>query len=148
MKVSKAKRDEALDTLRRLCPPGTRVFTVLRHVSRSGMSRDIDVYILQDGDRVWLSRLAAKAAGLTFNERRECIRMGGCGMDMGFALVYTLSHALYPDGFECIGFRRNRHTGEVQRDTYCPSNDHSNGDREYSPHQHRSGGYALRHDWL
>jgi hypothetical protein len=82
-------------------------------------------------------------------------------MDMGFHLVYTLSYALYPQGFGCVGER-------------CPSNDHSNGDRDYTPHGcydengaledrepgpgelrdgcrrhwHRDGGYALTQRWL
>lgn len=136
---------EAADTLRELLPPGTTVYTVLRHVSRSGMSRDIDLYVMQDGEPRWISRLAARAAGLTFNERAEAVRMGGCGMDMGFAAVYALSHALYPDGFECVGETIRESDSFV---VGCPSNDHSNGDRDYSPHHHASGGYALRHRWM
>jgi hypothetical protein len=30
---------------------------------------------------------------------RNGIRVGGCGMDMGFHLVYTLSRALFDDGY-------------------------------------------------
>src|SRR5712692_6873174 len=65
----------------------------------------------------------------------EGIKVSGAGMDMGFHLVYSLSYDLYPDGFECIGER-------------CPSNDHSNGDRDYSPHHHKDGGYALLQRWI
>ena len=54
---------------------------------------------------------------------------------MGFAVIYELSQALFPKGFECIGEK-------------CPSNDHSNGDRDYTPHHHNSGGYALKHRWM
>lgn len=61
--------------------------------------------------------------------------MGGVGMDMGFALVHELSYSLWPNGFECTGQR-------------CPSSDHANGDRNYEPHHHASGGYALRQEWL
>jgi hypothetical protein len=61
--------------------------------------------------------------------------MGGCGMDMGFAAVYGLSYALFGKGFECTG-------------PNCPANDHSNGDRDYTPHMHSDGGYALKHRWL
>ena len=56
-------------------------------------------------------------------------------MDMGFHLVYELSRALYPAGFVCSGDK-------------CNSNDHSNGDRDHSPHQHQDGGYALRCRWI
>ena len=64
--------------------------------------------------------------------------MGGAGMDMGFALVYELSHALYPDGFDCIG-------------EGCPANDHNNPphpDREAGSMHHASGGYALNQRWM
>lgn len=63
--------------------------------------------------------------------------VGGCGMDMGYHLVYALARKLWPDGFDCIG-------------PGCPSNDHSNGDRDYTPgHRHHAdGGYCLKHRWL
>jgi len=60
------------------------------------------------------------------------IRVGGCGMDMGFHLIYSLSRILYPNGFDCIGDN-------------CPSNDHFN--REDNKH-HKDGGYALIQKWL
>jgi hypothetical protein len=95
------------------------------------------------------------------------IKVGGCGMDMGFHLVYNLSYALWPAGFECIG-------------PDCPANDHVNarnthcavcgaalegeGSPLFSHHRgrhpvcssecaskpwvHRDGGYALNHKWL
>ena len=51
---------------------------------------------------------------MTYNRKAEAIRVGGCGMDMGFHVVYNLSRALYRDGrFVCMG-------------EDCPSNDHSN----------------------
>lgn len=135
MKVAKQETQEAIARLREMIKPGDTVWTVLRDVSRSGMSRNIDCYLLRDGDRTWLSRLVARAIGFSFNEKRECLRVGGCGMDMGFHVVSTLSRVLYPGGFECIG--KN-----------CPSNDHSNGDRNHEPHHHAAGDYAVKQRWL
>ena len=149
------ERDEAIRDLRESLPPGTTVFTVLRHVSASGMSRSIDAYRIgpeadRDGAAIaWrLSWSICKATGFAYDNRHEAIKVGGAGMDMGFHIVYSLSAALYSDGFGCIGER-------------CPSNDHSNWDREYTPnghieipgqdpyeHWHRDGGYALRHRWI
>ncbi len=64
------------------------------------------------------------------------VKMGGCGMDMGYHLVNNLGYALFPNGVPC--------TGED-----CPSNDHNNGDRDYTAGKlHRDGGYAFRHRWL
>lgn len=64
---------------------------------------------------------AAIDAPLARGGLHDAVKMGGAGMDMGFALVHSLSYALFPDGFGCIG-------------DGCPSNDHSNGDRDYTPH--------------
>jgi hypothetical protein len=173
-KTGKQDRDEAIARLRDLLHPGDTVHTLLRHVSRSGMSRSISVIIAAPADYrnelgdtyepVDISYFVAAATGMSLDTRHDGVRIGGCGMDMGFALVYGLSHALWPDGFGCIG-------------EGCPANDHSNGDRDYTPHavqytaddcpgrpcgdscDHRSGegrehwhahagGYALRHRWL
>lgn len=124
-KAQQAEREEARERLRAILPPGATVYTVLRHVARSGMSRSIDVYLIDESGPHWLSRLVSRATGLAFDKKREAVKMGGWGMDMGFAIVANLGHALYPDGFGCIG-------------EGCPSNDHSNGDRDYSVHGERT----------
>ena len=87
-----------------------------------------------------VSRLVARAAGFRWDEKREALAVGGCGMDMGFHVVYSLARALYhkrdgSPGWQCIG-------------KHCPSNDHTNGDRNYEPHPHSDGGYALTQRWI
>lgn len=135
------ERDEAVTKLRELLAPGDTVYTVLRHVSSSGMSRWIDCYVIRDDEPLWISWWAAKATGNSVNTRNhEGVEMGGAGMDMGFALVYAISRAVFADGFDCIS------DPSSDRAPYdCPSNDHSN--REHRQH-HTEGGYALRHRWL
>lgn len=132
-------RDEAIADLRTTYPPGARVTTLIRHVSSSGMSRSISVLAAEaDGtvtDRSWQ---VARALDRKLDHRWEGVKIGGCGMDMAFALTYELSRVLYPDGFDCIG------DGSPDRFAGCPSNDHSNGDGDYTPHRHSDGGYALR----
>lgn len=140
------EREVVLDRLREWCPPGTTVYTVMRHVSSSGMFRVIEPVVFGNSDRsnpIYLTRSVADAGIFKYNARHDGLELGGCGMDMGFELVYTLSHNLYPKGFECVG----KGDPDVYQ-SYCPSNDHSNGDRNYEPHWHSSGGYALRHRWL
>ena len=41
-KAQMAERDEAIANLREILKPGDTVYTILRHVSKSGMSRVID----------------------------------------------------------------------------------------------------------
>lgn len=119
-KAQKAEQEEARERLRKMLRPGQTVYTVLRHVSRSGMMREISLHAAEGSEVLWLTGLAARAMGERVG-KLEGIRTGGCGMDMGFHLVYNLSHVLFPQGFGCIG-------------KGCPSNDHSNGDRDYTPH--------------
>lgn len=152
------ERDAAREELRAIVRPGDTVYCVLRHTSRSGMQRVIDLQVLttDDSGRPWLRTiggLAARAMGDRYDYQRGGVVVGGCGMDMGFHLVYSLGYALWPKGFGCVGER-------------CRSNDHSNGDRDYTPHGapvvkshwkaggravehwHKDGGYTLKHEWV
>lgn len=184
--------------LRKLLKPGDTVYTVLRHVSSSGMFRVIDLVIpymrrdtvtvpatvagLKLGAVAYTTRhdahrafspgkvtalaadtveityeaaahapasvatylrgevnfykvgparpalrnigyLAARAMGDKFDRDRQGIPVGGCGMDMGFHLVYGLGSRLWPKGTPKPHGRRN---GEPDS----------------------NGGYALKHSWL
>lgn len=160
-KADIAERGRAIARLLDLCPPGTKVYTILRHVSSSGMMRVIDAFVFYTDEFTgearpfWLSGLISTACDIKRDPRRDGLRVGGCGMDTGFHVVYELSRTLYRDGYGCIGEK-------------CQSNDHYNGDRDYTPHAsdaervgadgemcschkwhwHSDGGYALRHEWL
>jgi len=35
----------------------------------------------------------------TYKDKTNSVGVGGCGMDMGFHLVYTLASVLYNDGY-------------------------------------------------
>lgn len=144
--TSKTEQQEAQDQLREWIKPGDTLYTVLRHVSASGMTRWIDVYRMTDNDPHWLSSLVAKATNMTLDRKREAIKIGGAGMDMGFAIVYELSHALYGDGYRCIGVG-----GSGKRGYHCPSNTHvnpgKNRDKYGAGVTHRDG-YALNHRWI
>lgn len=166
---SDSERDEAIARLREWIKPGDTIYTVLRHVSRSGMQREIDLRkVGEDGEIMWLSGMAARAMGDRLG-KRDGIVVGGCGMDMGFHLVYNLSRVLFKGGFGCIG--KAEHGAYPGPRQWCPSNDHSNGRRDYSIHGrctenpvtgacnvipcphgaanwHSNGGYALRHAWI
>ena len=128
--------------------PGETVYTSLRHVSSSGMTRWIDLYAMRailecrfvspeghtccarsdpkwtprpagslgthvlygvlacahgeehyrpSAEPVRLTPLVARACGFTYDRRREALKIGGCGMDMGFHVVSTLSRVLFRD---------------------------------------------------
>lgn len=93
--------------------PGDVLYTTTLHTSRSGMTRHIKVTRITDGSPFDISGLVATATGQRWHNDGGVV-VGGCGMDMGFSLVYGLSRTLYPNGHDCTGT------------TGCPSNDHNN----------------------
>jgi len=133
---------EAAAQLREYFPIGSTVSTVLRHVSQSGMTRSISVIGVHEDEPTDVSWLVARATDNKVDHKYGGVRLGGVGMDMGFALVYGLARTLYRDGFPCTGIRTGRER--------CPSNDHSN-EREpnfAAGRLHSDPGYALNHRWI
>jgi len=92
------QRAEAIERMRRWIRPGDTLYCVMRHVSRSGMTRVIDLLAIQDGDIVRIGYDAALVLGWPYDYRRGGVKVSGCGMDMGFHLVYSLGHALFGTG--------------------------------------------------
>lgn len=94
------ERAEAREKLRAIVDPSKRVYTMLRHVSASGMSRDISLFVVEGDTLRNITYLAAQALGERVRDShgQRAIRVSGCGMDMGFHLVYNLSWALYSTG--------------------------------------------------
>lgn len=127
---------------------GHTLYTILGHVTSSGMSRDIGVRAIlpaeasvYPGHPFVVLDLDYNVAGLTGSKLTDRgVRRGGCGMDMGFDLIYSLARVLYPDGHPCWG------------KGVCQSNDHVNpgpGRDIYNPATiHRDGGYGIRQVWL
>jgi len=128
-------------TLRRILKPGMTVYTSLRHVSKSGMTRHIDVLIVEDGRIRNISHLVSKATGIKRAEDGS-LKVGGAGMDMGFHVVYSLSRTLYPEGHHCTGSdgwavepgHPDNVEGVPSMYPACPSNDHVN---DYSAYAHQ-----------
>lgn len=99
----------AVHALRGWMPIGSTVWTVLRHVSRSGMMRVISVHTLyrrkpdaEQGKCLGISdltRSASRVLGWRIHRDRDGIVVSGCGMDMGFHLVYELAQCLWGNGY-------------------------------------------------
>lgn len=155
------ERTEAIGKLREMFPPGTYASTLVRHVSRSGMMRSISVIRNGEHGPEDISWLVARATGQRVHRDYGGVVVGGCGMDMGYHLAYSLSRTLYPEGFDCLQYHpaldgtqvdlyaasvSYTHDGRRDSSRHCPSNDHTNGSREWA--HHTDGGYALRHRWI
>ena len=95
-KYSKTEQAESLARLQELCPPGTTIYTIVRHVSRSGMSRNISLFVMVDGTPEPITFHAARVLGWPSVNRPEwALKVGGCGMDMCFHTVHSLSYAIH-----------------------------------------------------
>ena len=132
MTRKQAERQEAIEELREMLKPGDTLYTVLRKVSRTGMSRRVDVYKLEDGEPFYLTGLVAKAIDVSFPQQGEGLKVVGCGMDMGFEVVYRLGWALWPEGFDTAGYHKDGR--EYWRNEPMP--------------YEKDGGYALKQRWL
>ncbi len=104
MKTEKANQRDVEILKKWIEENNNTVYTVLRHVSKSGMYWEISVVIPvknADGDKMFVhtSYIISCVLGWKYSEKHGsnsvvCI---GAGMDMGFHLVDSLSYALYGD---------------------------------------------------
>ena len=121
-------KEQKIKDLKKYIKPGTTVYTKVEAVSSSGMSRRISLFVVLPKTKTApahlanISHAAAFATGYTLSDKGGIVAQG-CGMDMGFALVYALGAALWPKG------------------TPRP-----HGSRNGEPD--KSGGYALKHVWI
>ena len=114
--------------LKSLIKPGSVIYTKLESVSASGMSRRISVYVVRPAKKGEAARISnisysvSVATGDRMSEKGGIVATG-CGMDMGFAIVYALGRALWPKG------------------TTKP-----HGTRNGAPD--KDGAYVLKHEWI
>lgn len=112
MRVDDVQKRDAINHLRGLLPVGTDVYVLTRHTSRSGMSRRMSVFVIDDkSSQAHYTDLSARdfclrditimvgqATGFAISDSRggswELI-VPGAGMDMHFHLVYTLGRVLF-----------------------------------------------------
>ena len=69
------------------------------HVARSGMSRHIKFYVVRDNKLLNLTYNICDEFDYTYKNNTNSLFIRGCGMDMGFHVVYQLSDALFNDGY-------------------------------------------------
>ena len=101
---------------------GEKIYCTLRSVSASGMSRRISLHTIHKGELIPLDYTASILTGRTLSDKGGIV-CNGCGMDMGFDLVYSLGYSIWPKGTPKAHGTRN---GQPDKD----------------------GGYALKHVWI
>lgn len=122
MKNDQQRAEEARAHLLKMLKPGDVIWCVLRKVASTGMSRQIDFYVIRDNEPFWITGRIAAVLGWR-QAKNDSLIVSGCGMDAGFHTVYSLGSALWPDGTPKPHSTRN---GEPDS----------------------SGGYALKRNWL
>jgi hypothetical protein len=151
-KVKDAEKEEAVKHLRKLLKPGDTVYTVLRHVSGSGMSRRIDLFTIRKNQLCFLSGWVGKALGYKRHPKHDGLTVGGCGMDMGFHLVHELGYCLWGklagEGTSRAAIRLRRRMAKS-----CASYLGQGGGAIPNPDEpagvwQGASGYALKHQWI
>lgn len=141
--MNKQQQSEAISKLRETLKPGDTVFTIERHVSRSGQQRRISFMVPgDDPGRIWkFDYLVARALDLRVHQHGGVVCYGSES-----TMVYDLSRILFPDGF---GVRCDvcklipRNPAEIQLPTsrcthsFCGRNGDTTG-------WDNDGGYALK----
>ena len=98
---SKEKKQEANAELMQRLPKGITLYTDLVHVSQSGLTRWIKPIVIINNEPINISYWVNNLFGDKQAEKNgsQCVKVGGCGMDMGFHLVYSISSRLHDDGY-------------------------------------------------
>lgn len=156
-KYSKTEIAQARAKLRQWLKPGMTVYTVLDHVSRSGMSRVIRVVLIEgrdNGEHAMAHPNYSVGAVLGYSQAKkgDGLIVGGCGMDMGFHVVHSLGYALWGhEASEGVGKEANalrKAIGEVTKSYLtqggAPMPDYRKPDRVWFG----AAGYALKHRWI
>ena len=143
---------EAINDLRELIKAGDTVYTILRHCSASGMTRWLDMYVMRDNKPRRITWTAARAVGWTYDTSRDALKVGGCGMDMGFHAVYVLSSYLFREGFGIEGTdalgRKVRPLTKAKAAKAVERGFVFRGRNGDASGWDNDGGYALNQEWM
>ncbi len=102
MQTTKTDQSEAMESLLKMLKPGDSIYTITRHVSRSGMMRRISVYAIKNNKPIGLDWYIKRLGLFNLDKTDDGIVVNGCGMDMHFHVVHTLGRALFPKGFKLV----------------------------------------------
>lgn len=92
LSAAEGKRLQYIEMITPWIKEAGKVYGIVRKVSASGMSRNIDLYIIRNNEMVYLTGYATKILGWKLARGRGLV-VSGCGMDMVFHTVSTLCEA-------------------------------------------------------
>ena len=98
MTKKETEKRAAIEYLKKSINKGDTLYTIVTHVSQSGMSRNIKVLDIKGGNPSYWNYYISKILGYTLKDDGT-LKVQGCGMDMGFHVVNQLSKVLFDDGY-------------------------------------------------
>lgn len=107
MKITEKERNELIKELKEMIgkSDANTLYTVLRHVSSSGMSRAISVFFIDNEQTPRNIDWYVERILHYKRSKHEGLTVSGCGMDMGFHVVYSLCMALFKEeGLDKAGY--------------------------------------------
>lgn len=121
-------KEIAFSRLKKYLKPGSTIYHTVKHVAKSGMSRQISFYIVRDGKIESINWELSHILDYKRNPSNGALKIGGTGMDMGFHVVYSAGRKLFPNGFK------------LAEGQYGRNGDKSGFDKD--------GGYAFQSEWI
>lgn len=92
-------RAEAICELQKLCPPGTKLWTVMRSINRGRTVRRFDVLLRTDETHHLLNAFIERLNLGWKRDRDGHLVTNTCGNDVGFEVVYRVSSLIHGDGY-------------------------------------------------
>jgi hypothetical protein len=84
--------------------PGDTVYAILRHVSKNGMCRFIDLVVVKENRPLRITWDAAKTLYMTYDHKHEAIPVKGCGFCPAHFLVADLAWWLFGN-YEALNYK-------------------------------------------
>ena len=90
------ERENAIEDLKKeFLKPDDVVYTVLRHVDDDGMIRHLSAFVIKNNEPLNITWKVAKAIKASYDQKHQSLIAEGCGLDVGFDVVYNLGLALF-----------------------------------------------------
>ena len=70
------------------------IYAILRKVSSSGMIRWFDFYVMRNNEPMRITWALCELLDYKYDEKQEALKIQGCGMDMGYAVVSALGYKM------------------------------------------------------
>ena len=85
---------EAYDYFKKNLKLNDTIYCIIRHVSKSGMTRHIAFFDIRDNQPCFINTRISDLLGYRMNKHHDAIVVGGCGMDMAFSVVNNLQETM------------------------------------------------------